>query len=255
MSGLEIIQKLRQESFNQETEKTLSSHPYLKAAENGTLSLSQRQAFAREQYFIQLSDAMSFAALAGHTSFAPSSSLATTSVPDPILCHPNTNKSTTSNTDLFQFLLSGEIYAAPMLLEYAKQVGLDEESLRTPEDYKYVLSAKSQAYPSYWARLALSKQRAAGAAACAVNFPAWGQMCQRLYTALRDMDCYPECQSGEGDVGLAFVKFFATPIADLDTMAAAIIEEQNVPYEELREPVRLLQQYEIMFWDGIFESS
>ena len=65
MSGLEIIQKLREEPFNRETEKCLTSHPYLKAAEDGMLTLSQRQAFAREQYYIQLSDATSFASLAG----------------------------------------------------------------------------------------------------------------------------------------------------------------------------------------------
>lgn len=245
MSGLSIIQKLRQEPFNQETERVLLSHPYLKAAENGTLSISQRQAFAREQYFIQLSDAKSFATLAGHMDFSPSA-LTGATVPRP--ANPES-----SPVDLFQFLLGGEVFAAPLLLDYAKELGLVESSLRS-RCSNYSTSAKAQAYPSYWARLALSGQRAAAAAACAVNFPAWGQMCQLLLQALSDGDCYKEYSSVD-DAGLAFIKFFATPIEDLDQMAAAIIEEEQVSYEELIEPVRLLQQYEIMFWDGIFETA
>ena len=55
------------------------------------------------------------------------------------------------------------------------------------------------------------------------------------------------------DEGLAFIKFFATLIEELDEMAAEIIEEEGVLYENLVEPVRLLQEFEIMFWDPIFE--
>jgi len=237
MAGLEIIAKLRQESFNQDTEEKLFSHPYLKAAESGTLTIAQRQAFAKEQYHIQLSDARSFAVLAGHRGFTPST-LTGTSIPE----------AKSENTDLFQFLLGGEVYAAPLLLEYAKKLGLDENALQRAKP----LNPKSQAYPSYWARLALSGNRAAGAAACAVNFPAWGQMCKRLLDALLAGEAYKEYES-EDDTALAFIKFFATPIDDLDKMAAAIIDEECVTYEEIVEAVRLLQQYEIMFWDGIFE--
>lgn len=239
--GLEIIKRLRHESFNQETEKKLLSHPYLRAAKAGTLTMSQRRAFAREQYSIQLSDAKSFAALAGHVGFCPTTLSEVTTVPQ----QPNNDDSPT--VDLFQFLLGGEIYAAQLLLKYANQLGLDEKSLKSPE---HQLSAKAQGYPSYWARLALSKQRAAGAAACAVNFPAWGSMCHCLLEALRDCDSYQH-----DDDGLAFIKFFATPIEDLDLMAATIIDkEDNLKYEDLVESVRLLQEYEVMFWDAIFES-
>lgn len=236
MSGMEVIQRLRQESFNQETEKKLLSHPYLKAAEAGTLTMSQRQAFAREQYFIQLSDSKSFAALAGHEGFCPTSLCGVTV--------PKSFKPGADPVDLFQFLLGGEVYAAQLLLQYSKQLGLDEDALQSPQDYQ--ISAKAQAYPSYWSRLALSKQRAAAAAACAVNFPAWGNMCGRLLEALK---------SKHDEDGLAFIKFFATPIDNLDEMAAAIIDAENdLSYEELLEPVRLLQEYEVMFWDAIFET-
>mmetsp|Transcript_24257 Transcript_24257/g.52322 ORF Transcript_24257/g.52322 Transcript_24257/m.52322 type:complete len:252 (-) Transcript_24257:403-1158(-) len=250
MSGMEIIQKLREESFNKETERRLKSHPYLKAAEEGTLTLSQRQAFAREQYFIQLSDAKSFAFLAGHRDFTPSS-LTGMSVPE----QPTIASGLPHEIDLFQFLLGGEVYAASLLLAYAKSVGLDENNLRHPAQSGYQLSATAQAYPSYWARLALSgKGRAAGAAACAVNFPAWGAMCHRLLEAFGGEGEGGEFKyAGVDDESLAFIKFFATPIEELDQMAASIIEKEDASYDELVEPVRLLQQYEIMFWDGIFE--
>ncbi|KAL7532778.1 hypothetical protein ACHAXR_006541 [Thalassiosira sp. AJA248-18] len=262
MSGMKIIQKLREESFNKETERKLQDHPYIKAAEEGTLALSQRQAFAREQYFIQLSDAMSFAFLAGHRGFTPSS-LTSVSVPEQ-------QQSTTAPSeespqedevmDLFQFLLGGEVYASSLLLAYAKSVGLDENALnsRTNQSNRdgYRISSRAQAYPSYWARLALSGQRAAGAAACAVNFPAWGAMCGRLLEALGGDDEKKGSRynyAGVDDEGLAFIKFFATPIEDLDRMAAFIIEEEGVSYEDVVDQVRILQDYEIAFWDAIFE--
>lgn len=251
MSGMEIIQKLREESFNRETERRLQSHPYLKAAEEGTLTLSQRQAFAREQYFIQLSDATSFAFLAGHRDFTPYS-LTDVSVPE----QPNIIAGSPHGIDLFQFLLGGEVYASSLLLAYAKSVDLEENDLRSPAQSGYQLSPNSQAYPSYWARLALSgKGRAAGAAACAVNFPAWGEMCRRLLEALgREGEGGKYKYAGVDDEHLAFIKFFATPIEELDQMAASIIETEETSYDDLVEPVRLMQRYEIMFWDGIFET-
>ncbi len=255
MNGIEIIQKLREETFNRETERRLESHPYLKAAEDGTLTLSQRQAFAQEQYFIQLSDAISFASLAGHKGFAPSS-LSGVNVPPPTESDDNIGEKNTSSSpvDLFQFLLGGEIFAASLLLEYAKTVGIEDEASlsasATNTNSDYTVSAKAQAYPSYWSRLALSNQRAAGAAACAVNFPAWGNMCNRLCEALGDGNYGYSSTDHEG---LAFIKFFGTEIEDLDLMAAAIIEKEGTSYEDLVEPVRLLQEYEIMFWDAIFE--
>jgi hypothetical protein len=76
-------------------------------------------------------------------------------------------------------------------------------------------------------------------------------MCKQLVEALSDP------QNGYGyngidDQGLAFINFFATPIDDLDEMAVAIIEEEGASYEDLLEPVRLLQQYELLFWDAIY---
>ena len=235
--GKELLERLRTEPFNILTEEKLAAHPYVHAAEQGTLTIEQRRAFAQEQYHIQLSDAISFSALAGHTGFVPVS-LTDTSIP----------KAVRNENDLFQFLLGGELYASKLLLQYAQKLGLDENSLK-----RHQTSALAQAYPSYWSRLALSGNRAAGAVACAVNFPAWGRMCQRLLQALADRTKEYGYADGVDDPALAFVKFFATPIDNLDEMAIAIIEEEqeDISYEDLVEHVRLLQQYEVFFWDAI----
>ena len=55
---------------------------------------------------------------------------------------------------------------------------------------------------------------------------------------------------------LAFLQFFATPIENLDEMAAAVIvqEDPDVRYEDIVEHVRLLQEYEVLFWDGCYNA-
>ena len=242
--GHSILDRLKAEPFNQNTERLLANHPYLKAAEKELLTMGQRKAFAQEQYFIQLSDAKSFARLSGHSDFNPTS-LSNVQTPEPKITPSD------GSIDLFQFLLGGEIYASTLLLDYAKGVGLTENDLCT-----YKPLGKAQRYPSYWSQLALSDNRAAGAAACAVNFPAWGEMCRRLFEALKNSEFNYGYNNGgeEVDSRLAFVNFFATPIDDLDKMAAAIIEGEDVKYEDLVEHVKRLQEYEVMFWDSIFET-
>lgn len=237
---LQLLEQIRTEKFNQTTNEALANHPYLVAAKEGKLTLAQRRAFVGEQYAIQYSDACSFARLAGHDNFRPAS-LAVASVPEA------NNES--NETDLFQFLLGGELYASKLLLAYAKSVGIGEEDLK-----QFPVTAKGQAYPSYWARLALARNRGAGAAACAVNFPAWGKMCAELSQSLKSRPEYgyeamPEKEVSEA---LAFVDFFGSPIENLDEMAARVMMEENVSYEDIVTEVRLLQEYEILFWDSVY---
>ncbi|GFH44548.1 hypothetical protein CTEN210_01022 [Chaetoceros tenuissimus] len=243
---MEIIQKLRNEQFNIETTQKLTSHPYLVAAKNGSLTMAQRRAFVQQQYHIQLSDAKSFAVLAGHLEFNPKK-LTDATVPNEIV-----NDTSLSVPNLYQFLLGGEIYASELLLKCASVLNQTEDDL-----CKSPMNAKAQGYPSYWARLALSKSKAAGAAACAVNFQAWGHMCHLLHEALLNNKVYGY-KNDNDDVdtveGLEFIKFFATPIENLDEMAADIIEKENVSYDELVPHVRMLQEYEVLFWDACYEA-
>ena len=241
LSGLEMIHKLRNESFNSSVEEKLQSHPYIKAAEDGTLTIAQRHAFVREQYSILLSMSISLSSLAGHKDFTPSS-LKGIIVPKLI----PSNEGEEEETDLFQFLLAGVEHQAKLLDAHAKSLGVDEETLKA----WYPVLSKCETYHTYWSFLALSNKRAAAAAACAVNFPAWGQVCGRLLTAFASEGFG---YNGMDDDGLAFLNFHATPIDGLDKMAASIIEKEGASYEDLVEHVRLLQEFELMFWDGVYE--
>ena len=236
--------RLRQEPFAQTTEQRLASHPYVLAAENCTLTLAQRRAFAGEQYAVQLSDARSFALLAGHGAFRPAS-LTGLLPPPPVrtAAGSGADPADSGAGNLFQFLLEGELYAAPLLLKHAAALGFEHEDQLAA----YPVTAGAQSYPSYWARLALSGQRAGGAAACAINFPAWGKMCGRVRAALAS-GCYGNVSAAE----LGFLDFFAAPVAGLDDRAAAVIAQERVGYDDLARHVRLLQEYEVLFWDAIF---
>ena len=246
--------RLRREPFALSTEQRLASHPYVLAAESCSLSLAQRRAFAAEQHAVQLSDARSFALLAGHAGFRPAS---LTGVRPPPARTAADGGASLPGTDFFQFLLEGELYAAPLLLQHAAALGFEREEQLAA----YHVTAGAQAYPSYWARLALSGQRAAGAAACAINFPAWGQMCGRVRAALAS-GCYGNVSAAE----LGFLDYFAAPVAGLDDMAEAVIAQEitgsrdneaviaqeAVGYADLARHVRLLQEYEVLFWDAVF---
>jgi thiaminase len=244
---LDMLERLRQEPFNVATTAKLKHHPFVRAAENGTLTLAQRRAFVCEQLAIQRSDAVSFAHLAGNLGFCPPSLIQAT-VPDPI--SKVGDDSTVPN--LFYFLLGGELYASKLLLEHAKSLGFEtEDAIQAHAP----LSALGQAYPSYWARLALQGQAGQAAAACAVNFPAWGDMCRNLHECLASNEELYGYSLGKYDPGLAFIQFFAAPIDNLDEMAATVMKQEKVSYQDLCEPVRLLQQYEILFWDAVFEAN
>ena len=255
MPGLEMIDKLRNEPFNLSVEEKLQSHPYVKAAEDGTLTIAQQHAFVREQYSILLSMSISLSSLAGHKDFTPSSlkGITVPKLPRHHYCYccnrliPS-DEGEEEETDLFQFLLDGVEHIAKLLDAHAKSLGVDEETLKA---WYPVLLPKCETYHTYWSFLALSNKRAAAAAACAVNFPTWGQVCGRLLEAFGKEDKYDSVD----DDGLAFLKFHSTPIEglDLDEMAASIIEKEGTSYEDLVEHVRLLQEFEVLFWDGIYE--
>jgi thiaminase len=249
---LDMLERLRQEPFNVATTAKLEHHPFVQAAENGTLTLAQRRAFVCEQLAIQQSDATSFAHLAGNVGFCPPSLIQAT-MPDPISSKVEDDSTgSTGVPNLFYFLLGGELYASKLLLEHAKSLGLETEEAIQAHASR---SAVAQAYPSYWARLALQGQAGPAAAACAVNFPAWGDMCRKLHASLASNGELYGYSLGKDDPGLAFIDFFAAPIDNLDEMAASIMKQENiVSYQDLLEPVRLLQEYEILFWDAVYEA-
>lgn len=224
--GANYLARLRAEPFTQETEAKLDDHPFVAAAGDGTLTLDQRRAFAAEQFAIPL--------------FCSNPRLSTIVVED------------TPTADLFTYLTGAEKYAGRLLLAHAETAGMDETALAA-----YNRTSQAQGYPSYFARLALAENHAAISAACAINQPAWGRMCRRLSAALSSSSerrvVIPSWTYQPGDAGLTFIDFFASPNGTkLDQVAVALIEQEEVTYEQLAESVRLVQEFMLTFWDAVF---
>jgi hypothetical protein len=232
----EMLAKLRKELYSKETAVILMTHPYLKAAAEGRLTKAQRQAFAQEHYHLQWSNAVSFGHLAGLSGYRPQSLSK-----DPAPMFPSNKEG-----DMFAKLLRWELSAAKLLPSHLSWTGLDEGEVS-----RYEPSPTAQTYPSYLATLALQQNRAGAAAACAVSMPVrWG-LCSQLHTAYNS-GAYGEVKE---EAHLAFVEALGTPITNLDDVAAAIIVEEKATYADLAKPTRLLQYYELLFWDSLMEAN
>jgi len=133
---------LRQEDFNLYTEKKLASHPYVLAAEDGTLGRRQLRAFGLEQIRIQYSDEISFSSLSKTWS----------------------NFSQSPEDDLFGYLADGERYSKNLLNDYLAWLNISDD-----DKQNWNSSSLAQAYPAMWGSIALKRQHAIGAAAVAVN--------------------------------------------------------------------------------------
>lgn len=224
-SAKEILSSLRREPFSIEMEEKLANHRIVQEAKAGTLPLKVVETFLCEQYFINASDTRSM----GH--------LVSRFQDNDVI------------RNYFQYFLEGERVARGQLLAMAKAMKLSESDLEN-----YEPQAKAQAYPSHLCLLAHYGEAPQIAAAVAVNFPAFGQMCLALEDALKNN------YNMKAD-DLAFLRFFGS--GDLDDDAGKVIEAsytnekgtlKDVKYKDIRKAVRLLQSYEVMFWDSVYAS-
>ena len=195
----------------------LLRHPYVQALEAGEVPRGRLRLFAGEQYAIISSDLRSVAHLVSRFGGAPS-------------------------RDLFLGVLQGERAAWDGLLSFARALGLSEPDLQTHEPLP-----GAHAYTAYLAWLALYGSAADVAAAFLVNFPAWGQSCERLSRALQG-------RYGLRESEVAFFDLFAAPVAGFDEQALAVIEdglERGADPRLVRRAARLVQSYELLFWDTL----
>lgn len=191
----------------------LLAHPYVAAVEEGRVSLEHLRPFVGEQQAIISSDLRSVAHLVARTG------------------HP-----------FFLGVLEGERAALQALALLAAAVGLSEHELA-----QYEPLAGAQAYAAYMAWLALYASPAEVAAAYLVNFEAWGANCARLSRALR------------GRYGLMadqvrFFDLFAESPSGFQAEALAVVQEgldRGVPERLVRRAARLLQGYELLYWDTL----
>jgi len=142
----------------------------------------------------------------------------------------------------FARLAEGESLALAALVGFTTGCGLDEAAVRGREPL-----AGCQAYPGWMAWLALNGEPTAVVLALTANFTAWGRYCARTAAALRS-------HYGFDDAGCAFFDFFAAPAAELEDEALAVVAAGGPTPEQLAEGRRygrLLQSYELMFWNTL----
>ncbi|HYY79239.1 MAG TPA: transcriptional regulator [Actinomycetes bacterium] len=185
----------------------------------GRLPRERLAALAGEEYRIIASDRRSFLVLAARFPEPPA-------------------------VDFFTGLAQGESLALPMLLTFAAALGQSEKDLRA-----YEPKAGCQAYAAHVAWLALNGGQGDVALALVANFAAWGSYCAAVAEGLRR-------QYGLDDDACGFFDFFATPVPEVEQQALAVAEaslEGGQPPESARRQARLVQAYELMFWNTLAE--
>ncbi len=211
----QLIKALRKEL--EPVEREIRRHPYLDLLEAGRVDREDLRIFAGEQYHIIRSDLRSVALLVNRFGSAPSG-------------------------PFFQGVLSGETAALAALRAFAEAVGLTKSQLQAYEPHP-----GCQAYPAYMAWLALYGSDAEVAAGFLVNFAAWGGNCGRMSRALRS-------RYGMGKAETAFFDLFASPPAEFEGQALAVVEsglERGTDPRLIKRAARLLQGYEKLYWDTL----
>ena len=200
-------------------EQRLRQHPYVQALEEGRLAPSQLRAFVGEQSHIIPSDLRSLALLISRCA-APASQ------------------------QFFRAVLDGEAAAMEAFEPLAMAVGM------TPADRDaYEPTPGAQAYSAYLAWLCLYGSEAEVAAALSVNFAAWGANCGRMAQALSQRFGW------QGRCGSS--RSLPAP-SDVSPQALAVIEAGmawGVEAYRIVRAARMLQGYELMFWDTLYALS
>lgn len=199
----------------------LRAHPYVAAVEAGRVPGDELRRFAGEQWHIIASDLRSVAHLLSRYGVGDTRSF-------------------------FLDVLAGERAAFEALDPLARGLEVDPSSLAAYEPLP-----GAHAYTCYMAWLGLYGSAADVAAAYLVNFPAWGENCGRLSASLKS-------QYGLRPEHVVFFDLFAAPGPGFEAAATAVIKADLAAGADptaVRRAVRLLQAYELMYWDTLYETT
>ena len=191
---------------------------FVRTVESGAASLEQIAAVVAEEYSIVRSNLNSFTQMAARWD--------------------------TQGSPFFADLASGEAAALPLVLAFAATVGLAEADLAA-----YEPRPAAQTYPSRVAWIAGNADRAAAAASFLVNFAVFGENMARIRDALIEVYRFAPAQ-------IEFFRFFAEPIAGFEDDAIEVIAiglADGACPVDARRSARLLQAYELDFWQAASE--
>jgi len=149
-----------------------------------------------------------------------------------------------ASRQMFGGIAEGEAIALDLLLDFAKRLGLTEEDLAA-----YEPRPKGQTYPSRVAWIALYGDRAAAGASFLVNFAVFGENMGRVQRALIDVYGFTEAETG-------FFGFFAEDVPGFEENAIDVIAaglRRGACPREAKRSARLLQAYELDFWQVLSE--
>jgi hypothetical protein len=192
----------------------LLAHPYLAAVE--AVELPGLRPFAGEQWAIISSDLRSVAQLVARW-----------------------------GGSFFLSVLDGERAALAALPAFAAALGWGVAEL---EAYEPLPGA--HAYTAYMAWLAAQASPAEVAGAYLLNFSDWGTNCGRLSQSLRRRHRLTADQ-------VRFLDLFAEPDPAFESQALAVVQtglDSGVPERAVRRAARLLQGYELLYWDTLWEA-
>jgi thiaminase len=213
----ELVAQTRRELA--ETAEAISSHRFLELLRARDVSDERLCALVGEQHAIVSSDRRSFAQLAARFPAGLAG-------------------------EFFLGMAEGEGLALDKLRGLAGWLELTDAELRAYEPHP-----GAQAYPSFVAWLALNGSRADVVLAFLANLAAWGENCGQVAAALRE-------SYGANEGATAFFDFFATPPPDFGPRALAVLDEGLAAGDSpvlARRATRLLQAYELSFWDALAE--
>ncbi|MEM2884309.1 MAG: hypothetical protein QXY08_07015 [Nitrososphaerales archaeon] len=212
MDAASFIIKVRKE-LSEENKKILE-HPFIKDAEAGKLCEDKIKCFTTQQDYIISHDLRSLALML-------------------------TRSKHQDETDFFHPLIQGDIEALKRLHIFAEELGLKIEDFTTQQ-----LIPEAVSYTHYLAWLALYANAGEQAAALIVNLPVWGEACRRFGSALKEKYGYKK---------LDFFELFLQPFDAVEAAAFKVINRYIERFSITMERcVKMIQRYELMFWDGIY---
>ncbi len=212
----EVVEKIRMDL--RPLDEKILGHPYIMALNEGKVSQDSLRAFAGQQYHIITSDLRSIASLLsrhGH-----------------LLSRP-----------WLLAVLQSEAAALDALFTFAGKLSVSEGALKIFEPIP-----AAYAYCTYIAWLGMYGSDGELAGALLVNFAAWGANCGKMGKALQE-------HYGFTKEGVAFFDlFFQMPPFEkqvLEVIQGAL--DRGIEPVLIHRAARMLQAYELMFWDAMAE--
>jgi hypothetical protein len=219
MSGArELIETTRTEL--KPLHERIVRHRYVSAVENARVSRESLGVFAIQQHHIIVSDLRSIALLVSRHGNLPSR---------PYLLN----------------ILQGENHALEELTRFSQALGVSIDAIRSSEPIPAAF-----AYSTFLAWLAMYGSDAEMAGALSLNFAAWGINCGRMSAALK-------AGYSLKSEAVSFFDLFANlpPAGDAAVNVIQAGLDRGVPAATVARAARLLQSYELMYWDAMAETA